>query len=275
MKKRLAAVAAGLILATVSACGGAGQSNDPGSKGEDAPAAKAPSKNDPLTKENFVERISAAQIEAGSAHMSSTLGGTGAEMKMSGVVEMSEDLKKSKSQLTMDMGTGKMEVRLVDGMLYLSMGEMTGNKFIKVDLSDSKDPLASEYGALADQADPEAQLKVFRDALVKFDNQGKDGGTIDGVETTRIVMVLDTRKVLKSQGLKDQDSDKAMAQMPKELEYVLYIGPDDLMRRMVMNVKSMETTIDWTKWGEPISVKAPSKDQITDSSGLLGGSLGG
>ncbi|HPU12619.1 MAG TPA: hypothetical protein PLQ19_02360 [Aeromicrobium sp.] len=266
MKKSLVALVAAVMLVGLSACGGSADSAGSEAKAKDAETVAAPAKDDPLTKENFVERLSAAQLKAKSAQMKMTTSAGGSDMTMNGVVGIDEDVTKSKTKLTLDMGTGKMEVRMVDGMMYLSMGELTGNKFIKIDLNDPKDPLRDQYGSLADQADPEAQLKVFRDALVKFDNQGKDGGQIDGVDTTRIVMVLDTSKVLKGKG---DEATKALGQMPKELEYVIYVGPDDLMRRMTMTVAKSDTTIDWSNWGEPVDVKAPSKDQITDASSLM------
>ena len=271
MKKSLVGFVAAAMLVGLSACGGSADTSGSEAKGKDAETVAAPAKDDPLTKENFVERLSAAQLKAKSAQMKMATTAAGTEMTIAGAVSIDEDVTKSKTKLTMDMGTGQMEVRMVEGMMYLSMGEMTGNKFIKIDMTDPKDPLREQYGSLADQADPEAQLKVFRDALVKFENQGKDGGEIDGVETTRIAMVLDTSKVLKGKG---EEVTKALSQMPKELEYVIYVVPDDLMRRMTMSVAKTDSTIDWTNWGEPVEVKAPSKDQITDASSLMG-SFGG
>lgn len=52
----------------------------------------------------------------------------------------------------------------------------------------------------------------------------------------------------------------------------MFVGTDDLPRRMVMpNAGGIGTaTQEYTAWGEPVSIEAPTADQITDASGLLG-----
>lgn len=266
MRKTLGAVIASTALVLLSACGGGAESSDGGSgSASNTPAAeKAAADSGPLTKDNFVDRMSAAQLEASTAHISMSAS-TGSEPMMEGVIETGEDAKSSKSQITTNSGMGKMDVRMVDGIMYLSMGEMTGGKFVKIDPSDPDDPLAQQFGSNADKADPTKQLEVFRDSLVGFDNQG-DGGEIDGVKTTKIKLTLDTAKVMAAQGASSEAA--ASADMPKKLDYTVFVGDDDLMRRMVIEISGMSSTIDWTKWGEPVTVEAPPKDQITDSSAL-------
>lgn len=269
MRKTLGISLAAGLLALTSACGGSGDGDAaPAAADGSSPSAAAkqpaaaPAEGE-LTQDNFVERLSAAQLEAGSAHMEMTSGMGGQTITMSGDVQMAESVADSASHLTMDMGAMTMDLRLVEGVMYLKMGEMTGGKYAKIDLTDPDSPLAQQYGSMADQADPTAQLQTFKSALVEFDNQG-DGGEIDGVDTTKIEVAVDTAKVLEEQG---QQLPKSM---PKELRYVMHVGADDLLRKMTMDLAGTESTLTWTKWGEPVEVEAPAKDEISDMKGLGG-----
>lgn len=269
MRKTLGISFAAGLLALTSACGGSGDgdaapaaSDGPSSAAAATEPAAAPTGGE-LTQDNFVERLSAAQLEAGSAHLEMTTSTGAQEVSMSGDVQIAEKVADAASQLTMDLGAMTMDLRLVEGIMYLKMGEMTGGKYARIDLTDPDSPLAQQYGSMADQADPAAQLRTFRSALTEFDHQG-DGGRIDGVETTKVVLTLDTARVLKEQG------QQLPGSVPQELRYTLFIGPDDLMRQMTMDLAGTESTITWSRWGEPVEVEAPAKDEIGDLEGLGG-----
>jgi hypothetical protein len=269
MKKSIGALAAAALLALSSACGGSGVDDTTpaaATASEAKPAAAAEASGE-LTRDNFVERLGAAQSAAGSTHMEMGSEVAGSALGMQGDVELADTIRESKTRITMDLGQMDIELRLVDGVAYIKLGQMSGGKYVKVDLTDPHDPLVKQYGSLADQIDPRAQLETFREALVEFENQG-DGGRIDGVKTTRIKLVLDTAKLLKHQGA--GQGRMGGGSMPKQLEYVLHVGSDDLMRKLTMNIGGTPTTLTWTNWGEPVEVTAPPASKITDSSALTG-----
>ncbi|MTB88209.1 hypothetical protein H9L21_02255 [Aeromicrobium senzhongii] len=269
MRKSLAILPAATLLVLSAACGGSGGddatpaaatvSASPSAAVE--PAADSPAE---LTRDNFVERIGAAQAKAGSTHLQMSTDANGRSMSLDGDVQLGEDVQDARTRLTMDVGQMAMELRMVDGVAYLNLGAMSQGKFVKVDLTDPKNPLARQYGSLTGQIDPTEQLKTFRSALVEFENQG-DGGTVDGVETTKLRLVLDTTKVMKKQ---PAGSAGSKASVPEQIEYTLLVGSDDLMRQMTMDFGVDPVTIDWSKWGEPVEVEAPPKSEITDSSAL-------
>ncbi|MBA4607948.1 hypothetical protein H1W00_05615 [Aeromicrobium sp. Marseille-Q0843] len=264
MRKSLKVSLAATILALTSACG-AGGADLTAADGTSSPAkaAAAAAAADPLTQENFVERLTAAQLAAGSAHVEMDDG-----VDMRGDVRLAEDLEGTEARVTMGAGPMLMDLRVVDGIVYLKLGELSGGKFIRVDLNDPKDPVGQHFGSMAGQVDPTKQLKVFSDALVEFDDQGP-GGEIDGVETTKLRLVLDASKALQDH---EAGGPGLGAKAPKQLEYTLYVGSDDLLRRLTMDIAGSTKTMDWSKWGEPVEVKAPPADQVTDSSRL--GDLG-
>ncbi|GAA3534987.1 hypothetical protein AFL01nite_07150 [Aeromicrobium flavum] len=267
MRKSLAALATATLLALSSACGGPSGGDDATPAAATASAAAQPaaaaSASSGLTRENFVDRLGAALTAAGSAHLE--MESAGEQGAMQGDVQLGDTLTDARTRLTMDLGAMPVELRLVEGVAYLKLGQMTGGKYVKVDLTDPKDPIAQRFGAMTDQVDPRAQLETFQSALVEFEDQGS-GGRIDGVETTRIRLVLDTSKVMRKHGGKGRTGSS----VPKRLESVLYVGSDDLLRKMTLDPDGKSTTLTWSKWGEPVEVSAPPAADVTDSGVLAG-----
>src|SRR5690606_26345608 len=123
---------------------------------------------------------------------------------MEGDMALSEDPAKTAMAITMSgealpAGQG-MEMRLVDQIMYMKMGEMTQGKFVKIDLTDESNPLGEQYGNMLDQSNPATQIEAMGKSIVKFENQG-DGGEIDGVSTTKYLVQLDTAKMYEAQGV--------------------------------------------------------------------------
>jgi len=271
MRKSLKVSLAATILALTSACG-AGDADlsatEAGAPDSAKASAAASSSSNELTRDDFVERIAAAQLAAGSAHLESD-----GQISMRGDVRLTEDVEGAEAQVTMDVGATAMELRVVDGVVYVQLGALSGGKYVRIDLKDPKGPLAGHFGSMVGQIDPSAQLKQLREALVEFENQGP-GGEIDGVETTKLRLVLDTSTLLEGQ---DVAGPRMSAKAPKELEYTLYVGADDLLRQLTTDVGGSTSTITWTKWGEPVDVSAPPESETTDGSTLgdMAGLMGG
>lgn len=268
MKKSLGVMVASVLLAATGACGGtesgAGSDTSNAADTSQADAATAVDTSGELTKDNFVERLGAAQLKAGSSHMEMTMSLGVTEAIVSGDMLVSEKPEDVKAAMTMDMGQMKMDIRMIGTVMYMNMGQLSGGKFFKLDLNDSDNPLTQQYGSMTEQLDPSEQLEKFRAGLVEFDHQG-DGGTVDGVETSKIRLVLDTKKTLDLSG---EDADNLGAKMPETLEYTLFVGEDDLMRKMEIDLGGMPSTIEWSKWGEPVQVEAPAESEITDTPSL-------
>ena len=50
--------------------------------------------------------------------------------------------------------------------------------------------------------------------------------------------------------------------------YSLFVGPDDLPRRISVDLGGAPTTMDYSKWGEPVNIVAPTADELTEMPGL-------
>lgn len=259
--RTLTAPAALLLAAalTLSACGDK-DTEDAGSK---APASSSSSESDKaLTQANFTSAITAAQAKARTSHVSMDLGMGGQNIKAEGDVKIGADPASTAMTMKMDMasaGAGNIEMRLVDQVFYLNFGPMTQNKFAKIDLNDSSNPIGKQYGNLLDQMDPAKQMQQFDKALTSFKKKG-DPEKIDGVDAQPYELVLDTSKIAGMAEL----TGNAKASVPKTLTYTMYVGPDDLPRRIVTDVAGSKISVDYSQWGEPVEIKKPAAAEISD-----------
>lgn len=216
-----------------------------------------------LTQENFAEEIMKAQLDAGTAHLSMTMAMGGQDITMEGDMSLAEQTADTAMSLVLDgesLGAaGDMEMRLVDQVMYLNLGQMTEDKFAKIDLTDESNPMAEQYGQIMDQSNPASQIEAMGDSIVTFEEDG-DGGQIDGVDTVKYLVTLDAVKMYEAQGV----DPSTMPGLPETIEYVMYIGEDNLPRRMEVNIPGAEAVNEWSNWGEDISITAPSEDQISE-----------
>jgi hypothetical protein len=254
ISRKLSSLVAVVLLAglSLSACGDKDDKEGADSKPESSSSAS----DAKLTKDNFATVIGAAMTKAGSAHVEMKGGVGGQSLEGSGDQKVGDKPADSAIALKMDVAGSEMEIRLVDKVIYLGMGQMSGNKFFKVDLKDKSNPLVSQFGQFTDQADLATQFKVFQEALTGFEQKG-ESKEIDGVTTTPYDITVDSAKMTKATG-------KDASNLPKELTYTFFIGTDNLVRRMVVEVSGVGMTADYSKWGEPVDIKAPPASEISD-----------
>lgn len=259
--KFAAIVAAVAMTGALSACSGSG-SDKPNTS--DKPDSGAVTKSGELSKDNFVERLTAAQQKAGTSQVQMDIDAGGQKNQAIGQFKAGDSVKDSAVALKIDgksSGLGTLDLRLVDGAIYMNFGEMTGGKFMKLALDGSGDAATDQLSELIDQVNPTAQLKQFESALKSFTQKGA-AVTIDGVKTLPYEIVLDTSKL---EGMA-KAAKKAGDKVPATVTYTMFVGADDLPRRITAKVVAMNFTLDYTKWGEPVDIKAPPANEISDKS---------
>ncbi len=255
--KQLTAVSAIVLVASVSlvACS---DKADPKADGV------GESSGDTLTKDNFFDEVSAAQTKAGTTHIAMALEVAGQAIKADGDLSVGENATDTAMAMTMESGQaglGSLEMRLIDQTFYLNFGPMTSNKFAKVDLTDESNPIGKQYADIIGNIDPSQQFKEFEGAVKTFEKKGKVI-ELDGVKAQPYVIVVDSSKL---PAAKD-----ASESLPKDLEYTTYIGPDNLPRRVLTDLPGVAggggstMTINYTKWGEKVSIAKPKASEITE-----------
>ena len=213
-----------------------------------------------LTTDNFIAEITEAQTKAKSSHVDMKIDAGGQKVAAAGEVEVGSTAAETKAALKMDLGsTGSFEMRLISQNFYINLGPLTDNKYSKVDLTDKSNPISAQYSEIIDGLDPARQIEVFKDAMTSVKSKGK-AVELDGVEAQPYEIVLDTSKIPSIAKL----GAEAGGSVPKEIVYTMFVGPDNLPRRLVTDVVGSGVTVDYSKWGEPVDIKAPPKSEISD-----------
>jgi hypothetical protein len=157
------------------------------------------------------------------------------------------------------------EMRLVDGVLYMNMGQMTGNKFVSYDLSDAAN-LPPGMDQLTSTMDPLAAFDSFEDGLESVVFKGDED--VDGEQLGHYEMKLDTSKVKQLQQLPTQ------AQMPEEIVYDVWLDDQNRMRKMNMDLDTgsapVEMEIELFDWDEPVDIAAPPAGEIVKQEAFAG-----
>lgn len=206
----------------------------------------------------FVRRLTAAQLRAGSAHV--TMAMTGAA-RMRAVGDMAFHGSRPEMRMTMSMaqmGTGRMEMRFVHGILYMAMPPMTPpGKFLKIDPNDASNPLSSQMGGLSEQMDPLQSMRALQGAVRSIHRLGT--AQVDGAKTDHYRMKVDTAELMKASG---KAGLAGAAQLPDTLTYDVWLDQQDLLRRMTFDVGPVDTTMTMSSWGEDVSVQAPPASSV-------------
>jgi hypothetical protein len=242
-------------------------SSDAGTKA-DKPAAEASSPAEEvseaesdfdLTAEDFVARVTTASQAAGTLTMQMTTTAAGTTTDATGVIRYVDGAGQEMTMVTTVPDVGDVEIRVVGGMVYMSMGELTGGKFIQVDPADTSNPLAASFQGMSGQLDPTGALSQMEGAVVSVEKAGEPE-EVGGALAQPYTMVIDTAAASAA-----MSSELAgAASLPPQMSYTYWIDADDLMRRMSAELPSGSIDATFTGWGEPVDIVAPSADQITE-----------
>ena len=243
----------------ITACSFGGNTATDGAKSSSEQPQVAGKKS--MTADDFAQRMTDAMSAAKTAHITQTLSTQGQEIASSGDMMIASDPKKMRMHLNMSVGAQKLEMFLVDGTVYMNMGAMTQDKYVKISTDDGN-PLAAQMEAMLAQSNTAEQMKNASAAVTDFAIAGTE--KVDGVETTHYALALDAKKLLASQGVQPAQA----AAIGDTIAYDLYIDGKDLIRRVVLDMGSTKTTMDYSKWGETVRIEAPTADQLIDMPGL-------
>lgn len=206
------------------------------------PAAKA------LTRDNFATRVFGALEKAGSAKVRFETGKGAQKVAGDGEIKYGDELA---LRVTMDVpqeqaGGAPQEMLMVGKNFYINMG----GKYMTLPIDAFKSMGVPDISA---NLDPKVQSKAFGVALTEFKKVG-DPETLDGVKATPYSVTIDPTKAPDVFGTTIKDP----------LTVVYYIGPDDLLRKMVYSDKNGEFVATYTDWGTPVTIEAPPASQIMD-----------
>lgn len=254
LRRRLAPWAVLPLVALGAACGG--QQDDGGDPAGSSAETSEPAGSDAqLDVDTIVPAMQSAVEEATSARVQVELTGQ-VEMAMDGRMAMAEKAEDGAMELTVEVGGQRLELRQVDGLIYLSGPPATPQgKWLEVDPQDPDDPFAQQFSALTETTDLTSTLDAFEAGLEEVEYVGEE--EIDGQQTDHYVFTVDAAKAAEGSG-------QSMPSAPEDLSYDVWLTEDDLIRRVSFELQANELVLDATEWGEPVDVEAPAQSDIID-----------
>lgn len=274
VRRTLAGLAvAPLLLTGLAACGDG--SGGQGAKADD-PAADSLAgatvltgleTGDEVEPDEFIDIVVDGMEASTTAHMTMTTSmGELGDMTAEGDVDYTADPVAMTMTMTMPagmpmMGDDPAEIRYVDGIFYMSMGQLTSGKFWKLDPADPASPLG-DLGSMLDQMDPTAMMKKLEPAIDEVTYEGAED--VDGRSLDHYELTVDGAELGKAM----EAPPAAMGQLPDSITYDLWLDEEHRMAQATMElpVQGMTTNLEMTveDWDKDVSIEAPPADQVTD-----------
>jgi len=268
----VAGAVAPLLLTGLAACGedGGTKATDPGGDSVAGAALLAGLQTgDEVDPGEFVGLVVDGMEASTTGHltMTTSMGKTG-ELTAEGDVDYTADPVAMAMTMSMPMmGGSSADIRFVDGIFYMSLGEMTGGKFWKVDPSDSSSPLG-DLGPMLDGMDPRAMMERVEPAIETVTYDGEED--VDGRSLDRYELTVDTAALAEAMDA----PDAAMAQLPDTVTYDLWLDEEHRMAQTTMELPIQGSTavveMSMDDWGKDVSIEAPPADQIAELPGMFG-----
>lgn len=269
------ALAVPVLLAALAAC--AGTDVEATSSGPATPSAASSPAADSSPSEDAVADLSADDADGSwdkqtlipamqaaikgqrSAHVSVTGGVTGREMPGQAVVAFKG--ARQDISMTVDgaaMGVGKVEVRMVDRVVYVSLPPLTPrDKFVEVRPGDTSSPFAAMAGQMQ-AVDPRDTFAVLTAGLRKMEFVAEE--SVHGENLEHYRLTIDTRAAGKVLGIPRTPGE------PRTIAYEVWLDEQALMRRVEVEMPQLSMVTE-TDWGKPVSIKAPPRRSIVQASG--------
>lgn len=220
---------------------------------EPAPAPSetttAPSGGSELSIDDFLQRVSGAEMKTYTMNMemATSIEGTPMTITTSGTFDNS-DSANPRSHMKMDVAGMEMEIILVDGDAYLKMA-LLGDQWMKMDPEDAAE-MAGTSGPDIGQWTKDYAKNVEKVELVGEEN-------LNGVTVTHY------RLTLKPEALGDLGMEDAGIEAT-DVVFDVWIDGDGFTRQFVMDMKgdvpvAMTATLD--NFNQPVTIEAP-KDWV-------------
>lgn len=263
LTRPLALAATSALLVAVSACGNTAEGEAASSGSPDTAASSSAASDDAgapeggYDAEELLAAMKAAVEKNESAHITMDMSGAG-QPKTTAEGDVSYAGDSTAMQLSMQIpqaGADKVEMRLVDGVIYMAMPPMTPEgKFISFDTKDPNSPLG-DLGGIT-KGDPLSTFDAFEAGLEKVEYVGEE--SVEGEDLDHYVLTVDAKKAAAAQGA----GAEAMPPGTKTIEYDLWLDSEDLMRRMEFSQGAGSIVMTMSQWGEPVTVEAPPASAI-------------
>lgn len=269
--RRLAAAGCLVLLLALAGCGGdtdnAGDQADSASSpsaSQSSPAEGGQSSQEPATGEDVEPASFVADMKAGlesstTAKMKMDLDAASSSISAKGEVDYTtQPMSMAMTMTSAALGDQPIDMRLVDGVMYMNMGQMSQGKFVSFDLDDVSN-LPPGMSGMAEQLDPLASFEQFEPALKSVTFLGEED--VDGEQLAHYAIVLDPAKMQTLQGA------PSSAGVPEEVTSDLWFDDQFRVRQMTTKLdlaQPVTTKVTLFDWDQPVQIEAPPANQVVD-----------
>ncbi|HEX5936815.1 MAG TPA: LppX_LprAFG lipoprotein [Actinomycetota bacterium] len=258
----------------------------------------------PLNPRDVVLDAVQAVYEADSLHqeLEMEIAAAGERYTFSGDADV--DNANQEAAMTLDLGLlgGEMEMVMADGVVYMRspVFQGAGTEWVSIDPTKLSPKEAAQFGGFgAGTTDPSAYAGLFAGV---FDVEAAGEQEIDGVPTTHYTGTIDLARVLENfADVAGEEADEATReQLVAAVEQFETLGVEDRIRfhlwvdeegfprrqRITMDFgelvpgdedATMDMTVDYSAFGEPVEIEVPPASRVTDMTEAIGamGAMGG
>lgn len=263
LRRSLAALALPLLLGGLAACGSDDEGADPASSSSSSSESEESTETEAgseVDQAEFVDTMKAGIKASTTAQMTMQMDMGGQGINADGEVDYTTTPPQMAMTMESPAAAGEsIEMRMVDGVMYMNMGQMTNDKFVSFDLSDPAN-LPPGMDQLTGTMDPLAAFDSFEDGVQSVVFVGDED--VDGEQLGHYEVKLDTSKVEQFKELPTQ------AELPKTVSYDLWLDDENRTRKMTMEMAMagapVEMEVEFTNWDEPVDIAAPPASEIVE-----------
>ncbi len=254
-RRRLAAAAIVLpAMLAVTACGSADKpapaTTQSAASSTSSRATTAAAKGH-ADKAAFLAALKAASTDATSAHVEMVLHAQGQTISMTGDTKV--DAKNPAMKMSMDMGTGKLEMVLVDKVMYMQgMPGLEAGKWVKLDVTGE---MGKQLEKSLDQADPTKMYETYERAVTDVKFVGDE--TVDGEKLHQYDVTMNTKE------LGGAVAD-AGTKLPDTVQYSMWLDDKDQVRQVKYSLSGVDAQMKMSKYGEPVQITAPRAADVVE-----------
>jgi len=221
-------------------------------------ADASPSAGETVDPATFVDDVLGGLADATTAHVVMTVQGGPAEMTMEGDVDYSATPPEMAMTMTNAMlGQGEIEMRMVDGAMYMQVPMLGKGKWMKLPLTGKDSPLS---GDLLGQMNPGKALEEMKGAIDDVTYVGDED--VDGETLQHYTMKVRSEAFRK---LEDQFGATGAVDLPSVITYDIWTDDDGLMRQTKISMGDLgSVTMSLSAWGEPVQIEAPPESELVE-----------
>lgn len=211
---------------------------------------------EPLTQSNFAKRMNKALVSAGSAQITQDRKLAQQDVTVEGELQVAKKPQETRVKITGEaMGSG-FDIRKIGDAMYSKLTLFTRDRFAQQSWSDEPEGIIVPFWNMLNAANASHLVSDFKHATLDFEKSGTKK-KMDGVSAQPYTVTVDTSKVTAI-----AESERSL--MPDKIEYTVYIGSDDLPRKVELKQGSTNITTEFAQWGSSVEVDQPEKSQLSD-----------